>query len=957
MANGPHKLNLAHLNLESAGQPGQSTQLSQHLGPAIHVKFHSLSSAHNTTPLCCVCSSVPLHQFLNPKWQGSKDSSGDRVGDLVWDLATLSGRTREGGHNRSQADKDDEECDDESEGTTIYCMFCSYLSKVLAVSSTSHSYPPDFSSSASGGGWNGTRDRLMIDGKEIGAGKISGCKDYIGEVNGYFRQVLCFYGEGLGPKATTQDMTLEEGPAVAGDVSALGSPAGGCEVRNNGTVPEVLTFSHTVQLLVDGDGNGTQNNMNMDEDDLFKVRKIGKRVDVRLLRHWLRRCEEQHDGQHSAPGFEHNCDERIAGEDGNHETVDGIKNTLPIFLVDVERRCLTRAPSTERYLALSYVWGKMEQLRLTSENLQWLTTPGAMSWADDSENGDVACAGTEPGAQIPRTIRDAIRLCQMLGERYLWVDSLCIVQDDTLHKAEQLRGMGTIYNCATMTIVAANGSDASAPLPGVSSDRDLEAMGILTADLVIPGPSGSPETISVASRDANWINGVAESSVWYTRAWTLQEMLLSRRLMVFTPSGHVLFRCRNRLWLEDIVLDDVTAGNCFLRFGAGDFLSGWNMCDWSNRSYENGEERAWWERWTYPTDILLARDLSYDDDILNAASGILSALEHRLGETVWGHPKRHFGLSLLWTQHQKSYPLRRRGFPSWSWTGWKFNAQEKISQWYRQSLWDIIPQLDQEAGQLTFWQYDTASDHFTFFPKETRPVSYYALPDESYEGPRSYLDCVPGELMEPIKEPSDSLRAVPDVACVCSLNWTNIYPCSQQQKYEPLSQIEQQLRVALKTAQSSTAPPVDPSQLVFFWTSTARFEVETTMTNPSDVWGQTGHYRVFAIDSDNQDKYLGSIHLDPHWRASRGAKLDFIALAVDKITMRQQPGLCSLHNTDVFVMVVDWGGTAGTGSVDDQADGGPGYGHIAYRVAVLDEPIPADIWRNYASGQRLVVLG
>jgi len=62
----------------------------------------------------------------------------------------------------------------------------------------------------------------------------------------------------------------------------------------------------------------------------------------------------------------------------------------------------------------SYTWGKIDPLVLLARNKSELYTKDAL------------CAQK---ARLPITIQDAISLCADLGERYLWVDSLCIMQD------------------------------------------------------------------------------------------------------------------------------------------------------------------------------------------------------------------------------------------------------------------------------------------------------------------------------------------------------------------------------------------------------------------------------------------------------------------------------------------------------------------------------------------------
>ncbi len=61
-------------------------------------------------------------------------------------------------------------------------------------------------------------------------------------------------------------------------------------------------------------------------------------------------------------------------------------------------------------------------------------------------------------ASLPATIRDAVEVCEKLGERYLWVDRFCIVQDDDDDKFRQIQAMSAIFSGTKLVIVAAAGS-------------------------------------------------------------------------------------------------------------------------------------------------------------------------------------------------------------------------------------------------------------------------------------------------------------------------------------------------------------------------------------------------------------------------------------------------------------------------------------------------------------------
>ncbi|KAF4784448.1 heterokaryon incompatibility protein [Colletotrichum scovillei] len=152
---------------------------------------------------------------------------------------------------------------------------------------------------------------------------------------------------------------------------------------------------------------------------------------------WLRTCASSH-GNHCVPPPRPGA-------------------ARPLWLIDVRACCLVAVNDDREeenssvtlytYVALSYVWGQASSASATLANIAALQAPGALD-----------------GHDIPATIRDAMDLTRLLGERYLWVDRLCIVQDDKDAKPAQLQGMADIYGGATLTIVAAQGRGADEPL-------------------------------------------------------------------------------------------------------------------------------------------------------------------------------------------------------------------------------------------------------------------------------------------------------------------------------------------------------------------------------------------------------------------------------------------------------------------------------------------------------------
>jgi len=103
---------------------------------------------------------------------------------------------------------------------------------------------------------------------------------------------------------------------------------------------------------------------------------------------------------------------------------------LDILLFDVIDERLIDATSDYSFVALSYVWGCAEMLRTEQFNVLSLMKKGALS---------------PNKTKLPHIIRDAMHIVRALCQRYLWIDCLCIVQDDERRKHDQIRNMHLIY--------------------------------------------------------------------------------------------------------------------------------------------------------------------------------------------------------------------------------------------------------------------------------------------------------------------------------------------------------------------------------------------------------------------------------------------------------------------------------------------------------------------------------
>ena len=138
---------------------------------------------------------------------------------------------------------------------------------------------------------------------------------------------------------------------------------------------------------------------------------------------------------------------------------------------------------------------------------------------------------------LPQIMQDAIRVAGDLGFEYLWVDALCIVQDDDEEKASEMARMSEVYEGATLTISASRAAHCDG---GLLHRRDLRAHYVELYELPWGDGERSLGTGTVLCSEIGYFR--CESDPIDLRAWTLQEHRLSRRLLRF-GSNQLVWRC------------------------------------------------------------------------------------------------------------------------------------------------------------------------------------------------------------------------------------------------------------------------------------------------------------------------------------------------------------------------------------------------------------------------------
>ncbi len=294
----------------------------------------------------------------------------------------------------------------------------------------------------------------------------------------------------------------------------------------------------------------------------------------------------------------------------------------------------TNAP----YLALSYCWGKqpkptapVQPLLLRRDTLRDLV-------------GDIKLES------LQQSIQDAIFVTRKLGFRYLWVDALCIIQDCRIDKDREISQMASIYKNAAITIAAASSEGAT---DGFLSKKTRPYRP--NYELPIPMPNGQRGTVYLSAEAYEPKHPLDK------RGWTLQEFMLSSRMLIFSDY-ELLWQCK------EVDLRGVT--------GKGlEYLQPLEALPWT--VFDGDEEPEFGNLdsdkiylWKTIVQQYTERKLTDPEDRLRAIQGITTELEILWRDTnIYGLWDKWFIQLLAWYKPQVDRERKRclGRAPSWSW--------------------------------------------------------------------------------------------------------------------------------------------------------------------------------------------------------------------------------------------------------------------------------------------------
>lgn len=339
------------------------------------------------------------------------------------------------------------------------------------------------------------------------------------------------------------------------------------------------------------------------------------------IRHWLRRCEQNHPA--CTPRHPTTLPRRLIDLlPDNDQDSQGEPRAKLVF----SKNILEMFP---RYTALSYCWGGERKFKATR------TTVKAF-------HQDI------PTSELPPTFKEAFETTRQLGIRYIWIDALCIVQDDKLEWEKEVAHMHDVYAGSFLTIQA---SKARSPSEGCFASTCPDSA----------KSRGRGRTLFTAQDSSRELEAIIHivphglgTSALNTRGWTLQETVLSHRIIQLT-NYELHWRCRSSmLWETGIsyVNTERLSGNV--------------------PPLQESDDRTWNKLWNTWVENYSEREFSFPDDRLPGMVGLVEAYKRETSdEPCLGLWESSLSEDLAWCRigtlsDQLAHPPVSQPLPSWS---------------------------------------------------------------------------------------------------------------------------------------------------------------------------------------------------------------------------------------------------------------------------------------------------
>ncbi|KAI0480679.1 heterokaryon incompatibility protein-domain-containing protein [Xylariaceae sp. FL0804] len=226
--------------------------------------------------------------------------------------------------------------------------------------------------------------------------------------------------------------------------------------------------------------------------EALPVARTNPHQSYRNLKQWIKTCEENHPCRPKGP----------------------TKLPTRVLKIANDKVCVAMMKDKEAlYATLSHRWGERETFSLTTKNMD--------SMADDI-----------PWAEIPRTYREAINITRELGIAYIWIDSLCIVQDEAEDWKRESQRMHEVYGNSYLNIAANQAADCHGGIFGPSDLAERHPGHEVPGSRVLVQQQPPYTHLDHGGNYYRWHG----TPPLLQRGWVLQERLLPRRVVYYAAN-------------------------------------------------------------------------------------------------------------------------------------------------------------------------------------------------------------------------------------------------------------------------------------------------------------------------------------------------------------------------------------------------------------------------------------
>ena len=444
-------------------------------------------------------------------------------------------------------------------------------------------------------------------------------------------------------------------------------------------------------------------------------------ITFQRITRWIKDCDETHS----------NC------RDHASQSSDPEFRYLPTRVVHVGSATqqphihISEKHQNSRYVALSHCWGKIPQVKTLEENIE------------QHKKGIVF-------ERLSKTFQDALRTTRRLGIEFIWIDSLCIVQDDRDDWLRESKRMGSVYANAYLTLAATSSTDGSGGLNGVRPDINWTKFPC----------DGTDRTKGYMwCTDASWTSHEdLDYAPLNSRGWVFQEKILSRRIIHFA-SSQVYWECKQRFFGEECEDDPSFTGSTIQpsifwanvnAISDNETTAIKSAVDVRNAETSRSQLDEFYASWWNLIYFYGKKDFTKQGDRLVALLGIIRVVEKKTRlhcfDGHWEDSSQSFLRDLMWFPYEEQKTLsvlndgeRSRLCSSWSWASLEGHVTHRhlfASTWTNYGLKNCDLRLEvieekvhvpwpshplKVSGMLrTFYRCKCRGNDYTYPPKDGR---------------------------------------------------------------------------------------------------------------------------------------------------------------------------------------------------------------------------------------------